>query len=183
MDTHELAWCAGFFDGEGSTHPGKKGEYKVIRLSVAQAELAPLERFRRAVGLGSIEGPYAPRGVSTLPKWIYRVYSYEEVQYVVCLLWPWLGDTKRAQAARCLIGYRSVDRNVKGSAHHNSKLDEESVKELWDLRSSMSQTELCRLYASKCDVNESTIKAVLRGVSWNHVTGLPRYKPMKERII
>ena len=95
----ELAWAAGFFDGEGCTgyanqHTNKRRGHAY--LSVAQAERYPLERFMAAVGFGAIHGPVLME--NRKPKWNYRIDSFEKVQTVIALLWTWLGPTKRAQA-------------------------------------------------------------------------------------
>lgn len=63
MNETELAWAAGFFDGEGwsskcsvSQRSGWRGHYP--RLGLTQKDPRPLERFHRAIGgLGSIHGP------------------------------------------------------------------------------------------------------------------------------
>lgn len=77
----ELAWAAGFFDGEGSTkkkyygYKTKKGFVKKptkdICMTIAQCDRRPLLRFKKAVGnLGCINGPYqyAP---NKRPYWIW----------------------------------------------------------------------------------------------------------------
>lgn len=91
----ELAWAAGFYDGEGSTLSvhGNRG----IRVCVNQVVLAPLVRFKEAVGCGVIYGPYKRPGKAS-DVWHYRAQSYAEAQHVIAQLWTWLGDTKREQA-------------------------------------------------------------------------------------
>lgn len=94
MIEKELAWAAGFFDGEGSSkkvnyhYKTKKGEVRKpsqnICLSVAQCERLPLERFQQAVGgLGRINGPYQ--------------YNTNRRPY-----WVWSASTR---AARIVFGY------------------------------------------------------------------------------
>ena len=56
-DREEIAWAAGFFDGEGCFSYIQKARYVCLR--IGQSELEPLERFREAVGLGKIYGPYS----------------------------------------------------------------------------------------------------------------------------
>jgi hypothetical protein len=48
VDTHELAWAAGFFDGEGCVTFRRTGIWTSICMSVSQADRGPLDRFRTA---------------------------------------------------------------------------------------------------------------------------------------
>jgi hypothetical protein len=83
----ELAWAAGFFDGEGSTYLGTvshRKDWNRLTLGVSQVELVPLERFRAAVGLGRITCSGFP------------------AKAVLKLLWLHLTDVKRAQAQRAM---------------------------------------------------------------------------------
>jgi len=54
----ELAWCAGFYDGEG--HFGKNGAGTDVVLRINQCHREPLDRFRQAIGVGKVYGPYGP---------------------------------------------------------------------------------------------------------------------------
>lgn len=105
----ELAWAAGFFDGEGSVVTARGGTASP-RLYLSQAsaeELLPhsaLLRFHRAVGEhGRISGPrYLPDAWSRRPQWRWEAASLEVVQSVIALLWPYLARVKRAQARDAL---------------------------------------------------------------------------------
>jgi hypothetical protein len=94
----ELAWAAGFFDGEGSTildaRPGRKVSLKV---QVAQTEPTVLERFRKAVGVGNINGPYRRNEVNQADYWQFRVQGAGALD-VLKALWPFLSYAKRDQA-------------------------------------------------------------------------------------
>jgi hypothetical protein len=61
LDGQELAWAAGFFDGEGCTflsHGGAGGRKRYPRLSVGQNHREPLDRLAAAIGAGNVVGPY-----------------------------------------------------------------------------------------------------------------------------
>lgn len=99
----ELAWAAGFFDGEGGTYGGER-HGATIRVGQVEDNREVLERFHRAVlGIGRIRGPYPMRSGRPQSEW--RVTSWPEVQAVIALLWRFLGSEKREQAkavlARC----------------------------------------------------------------------------------
>lgn len=100
----ELAWAAGFFDGEGSTtartfklRPG----YRQLAIGVPQAghDSVPLVlvRFKRAMaGMGTIGGP------DSHSIYVWRILGREQVHAALALMWPFLGDVKREQAARAI---------------------------------------------------------------------------------
>ena len=106
LDRLELAWAAGFFDGEGSTYQHSdvsRPGYLRLEMKVPQkgAQGVPevLIRFQRAVGgTGRFGGPNAdlcywwePRG---------RVEAFA----TIALIWNDLGDVKRRQANEAIRG-------------------------------------------------------------------------------
>lgn len=105
-DTHELAWAAGFWDGEGNSTINKRTSngQPQVQLQLAQSgDSALLQRFQDAVGgLGSISGPYS-KGVSKVtgkpfqPMYVWRTSKLEDRQQVMACMWQWLGDIKRQQ--------------------------------------------------------------------------------------
>ena len=107
----ELAWAAGFFDGEGSTHVASrfyersdgvtKGPYLQLQLSIVQVGEWCLIRFMQAVGdLGAIYAEKDRDGCQPRHRW--QVGSFEDCQAVLAMLWPFWTSPKRAQAASCL---------------------------------------------------------------------------------
>lgn len=98
VSREELAWAAGFFDGEGNTcviNYDRDGER--IAVQISSTYLPTLERFLGAVHQGRIYGPYQ-RGTYK-PQWHYRVNGWPRCQAVIAMLWPFLSGDKRAQAA------------------------------------------------------------------------------------
>ena len=104
LDLYELAWAAGFFDGEGTfclkTMRSNGSEYKYPVVQIAQNEALLLDRFQRAVKVGAVHWD-GSRDVA-----VYRANKFEQVQFVACVLWPWLGRFKKEQAVRTLRGVR-----------------------------------------------------------------------------
>lgn len=104
INREELAWAAGFFDGEGSTTcSGRKNHHrKYIRMGVSQVNPEPLERFNGAVGnIGSIHGPRIPRNVRSKPVWVWYSGDWRKCQAIWAMLWTFLGTQKRDQIKRC----------------------------------------------------------------------------------
>ncbi len=89
----EIAWAAGFFDGEGTTAVIKaKGRVHFrLSLSITQFDPDSLHRFQKAVGAGRVYGPYGRR-------WSYSAQKAKDVHNILDLLWPYLGNIKRDQA-------------------------------------------------------------------------------------
>ena len=109
MNTHELAWAAGFFDGEGhsgnvsSTRRDDGLTTKRFYISVTQIDLAVLERFRVAVdGRSRVYGPYQAKGPRK-PYWVFQTSSFQDSQQIIAKLWKWLSPVKRAQAKAAII--------------------------------------------------------------------------------
>lgn len=103
INREELAWAAGFFDGEG--HVSYRNG--ALTLEVAQKDTRVLERFQQAVlGVGKINGPY--RGALTLKGyqskdyWTFKTSNYEHTQAAMIMLWSFLSPVKKEQAFKAL---------------------------------------------------------------------------------
>ena len=126
LDTYELAWAAGLFDGEGHASArnngrGRKDGHRHLRfeLSVTRAGYEcpeVLRRFQRAVaGIGKIQGPY-PHGRAK-PNWAWVARTIADAEAVVDSIWPWLSGPKREQIdAACVRFYEAQEQRVRGAA-------------------------------------------------------------------
>lgn len=106
----ELAWAAGFFDGEGCIYIAPiKPRYKALGIDIGQVDRRVLDRFRAAVGdLGKVYGPRDKRTKTRpngKPSFQYRSSAFEDVQAVIAMLWKFLSPVKRNQAAKTLCEY------------------------------------------------------------------------------
>ena len=114
----ELAWAAGFFDGEGTTGLAK-GTDSIIRrkprLSVPQKHRECLERFQKAVGgLGKIY----PVNHGQIHH--FSVQNAKGVDTVLTLLWPYLSCHKKQQAENAGFKF-GVIRNPKTGRPRRSR--------------------------------------------------------------
>jgi len=109
----ELAWAAGFFDGEGyvghMNHLDKRDGrlYSSPKLSVGQVRREPLNRFALAVGVGSVRGPYGPYKGQVQPIHAFRLEGFEKVQAMAAMLWVFLSEPKREQFNQVLTASRA----------------------------------------------------------------------------
>jgi hypothetical protein len=99
----ELAWAAGFFDGEGTFgYAGKKG---CPAVQISQKDPTVLGRFKEIVGMGTVSGPrknLTPKGrASTIHA--YYISGLEPTQYIGAILWIFLSQQKRDQFARSML--------------------------------------------------------------------------------
>ena len=103
MDEHELAWAAGFFDGDGwaaSVRYGRRSSRRpMAQINQADANGVPevLTRFRDAVGVGRVAGPKIEAGRQDLYWWV--ASSRGDVKRTGELVGPWLSSEKRVQFA------------------------------------------------------------------------------------
>lgn len=92
----DLAWAAGFWDGEGNANAYLKGERWQIQAAVTQIHLDTLERFRDIVGVGKIYGPYeTASGVH--PQWTLKIRGEDNIRHLYESMKPWLTPHKISQ--------------------------------------------------------------------------------------
>ena len=108
MDRYELAWAAGFFDGEGwaaRVENKKRGtRYPMARINQAGDAGVPevLIRFRHALGgLGSIGGPDRVPQRRDLYRWV--VSSQPDLEALYDLISPYAASAKLTQLANAAL--------------------------------------------------------------------------------
>src|SRR5437660_5128902 len=100
MERHELAWAAGFFDGEGWANRTGRGVQARINQADPMGIPQVLVKFQRIVGVGRIAGPEVKERKVDLYQWV--VSSRADVARVAELIGPWLGPVKRANLEHAL---------------------------------------------------------------------------------
>ena len=115
MDEHELAWAAGFFDGDGwaaliHDHRRSRGQpHAQINQGSEHGVPEVLIRFRDAVGVGRVAGPKIEEGRQPLYWWI--ASSRPDVARTGELIGPWLSNEKRDQFSGA-VGLRFDTRSL-----------------------------------------------------------------------
>lgn len=102
MDTRELAWAAGIFEGEGCIYLRPQSGRGQPQLKVQMNDEDSILRFRRVMGMGNVRRLHAPSRSRFGPSWVWDVYGFEKVQAGVALLWFGLGRRRRAKAVEVL---------------------------------------------------------------------------------
>jgi hypothetical protein len=102
LESHDFAWAAGFFDGEGWANRNGRGVQSRINQAGPDGIPEVLIKFQRIVGVGSIQGPVITEGKQPLYWWI--ATSRSDLTQVVERIAPWLCPVKRAEFERTLKG-------------------------------------------------------------------------------
>lgn len=118
FDLMELAWAAGYYDGEGCTFLNTKSQDRNKRYTYHQVgsvvvqcgdELPDsLARFAAAVRFGKLRGPVPNKSASNKdapwkPRHEWRINGFEKTQALVAILWKFLSREKREQAKHALL--------------------------------------------------------------------------------
>lgn len=87
-----FAWAAGLFEGEGSI--GANPHFRTRYLRVASTDFDVISKFVAIVQLGKVFGPYQ-NGIGNKLIYRWQCGTFEHVQAIICLLWPWLHSRRR----------------------------------------------------------------------------------------
>ncbi len=104
----ELAWAAGFLDGEGnfgcSRLKRKFTTSYVFNITAMQIDRRPLDRLASILG-GSVTGPYKSSGLGTKMPYSWTVGGFPRGQAVVAAMWSFMSEPKQEQARLALGMY------------------------------------------------------------------------------
>jgi len=105
----DIAWAAGFFDGEGTTSllKAQRDHYSYIRMGLSQKVHECLDRFHEIVKFGKI---YQSK-TRDIRSW--NCYKQDEVEQVLNLLWPYLSEVKKTQALSTFSKITNKHSNIK----------------------------------------------------------------------
>lgn len=112
MDRNEcdVAWCAGFFDGEGHVSYHRSYPYQGTGRVSAQLyanvpqnsdNIEVLEFFQSIIGFGKMHGPHKTK---TATKHVVH-YGVNDVEKLLIILKPYLKAKKTLDFQRALMGY------------------------------------------------------------------------------
>lgn len=164
FDKIELAWAAGFFDGEGSVglHKLKTGR-KYVSLNTVNTYKPNIERFYKAIGEVGYMGVRKRREKHW--KICYYWQTQKDAAKVFNLLKPYLNNEKKNKTEEY---FKLEDRRPdlmtrRGEQNGGAKLKEYQVLEI--LQSNLSQRKLAKLYG----VSRGAITGIKYGKNWKHL--------------
>ena len=105
INREELAWAAGFFDGEGyvGIRDNKKDYTTRPTLKVTSTDKDMVERFQAAIGgIGRFRGPIPNGGLGTKPIYEWGTRKFEHVQAVIAMLHSFMCSRRKARMEECL---------------------------------------------------------------------------------
>jgi len=111
-----LAWTAGFFEGEGTIrYHGRALRFSIPQKTTVTGPADTLIACQNALGgLGRIlpgsSNGYGHGPVRKTRSHVYCLHKFEHVQHAICLLWPYLHETKKRQAEVAIKSYVSAYR-------------------------------------------------------------------------
>ena len=100
--THEVAWAAGLYEGEGTC--GLFGTRVVTAVVIHMTDREPIERCCAALGLGYVEGPRRVGYANRKPLYIWRINKAAEIVAFFDAVWPFISERRKGQA-RPLIAH------------------------------------------------------------------------------
>lgn len=137
----ELAWAAGFIDGEGHFGSYDRG---TIGFDLSQSEPAHdlLYRMQRLFGFGKVNGPYVYG--NRKPAYRFQVSNYAHVKEIVLLVSPWLGATKLEQANAALKHFEETTWRSRPKTTHCRKGHELNVKNTYKRKNGARGCRMCQ---------------------------------------
>lgn len=117
INREELAWAAGFFDGEGCSACSTAPQ---LMLMIGQCNLDILIRFHHAVGLGTVHKMPAPISIKHSQGYRWQASTLEECQAVIAMLWLFLSPIKQEQYYQAMQRYKQIrqERNMTTYTKH-----------------------------------------------------------------
>ena len=113
----DIAWAAGFFDGEGcigldeQRYKRKKPRDKPLRPFIPNIQLNNTDkdlivRFATIVGYGNVTGPYKTNGRKNKPThkatYFWKIAKQSEVKRILLMLLPYFGERRKLKAEQAL---------------------------------------------------------------------------------
>lgn len=97
IQREQLAWAAGLFEGEGCfTGQVCNGRFFYPKAFLVMTDYDTVVRFQETIGFGSFVAR-PPRKPTHKPQLELNICSFEHFQQLVCYLWPWLGERRKAR--------------------------------------------------------------------------------------
>jgi hypothetical protein len=153
----DVAWAAGLFEGEGCISLSNKGG-PAARLSVSMTDEDVIRRFHKVVRVGYVYKT-ALRNPRYKQQWCWSAHSHEACQFVIAMLWRWLGSRRRGRAHEVLKTYNGAPRRGwhharKTHCKHGHEFSQQNTilrryKDRWHRKCRVCQYESVRAWSKK----------------------------------
>lgn len=101
MNREDIAWAAGLFEGEGcfvlTKYPNRLSPHAAMQMTDEDV----VRRFAAVVGFGTIS-VRQPRRPGYKHAWHWQTTSFQTVQALGAMFWPWLGSRRRQRWAEIM---------------------------------------------------------------------------------
>lgn len=164
FNREELAWAAGFIDGEGWIGAPKGTKSRclgVLQLNVSQVDPFVLYRLNTALGSGKVSGPYKKGGRNNQPNYQFNICNFEHTQQAIASLWNWLSPVKKAQAKQALKDLENFRLEAKYKPRRRLTHKEKTAIITEWRQTNKSRAELAKQFA----VSVNSVARVLRSQS------------------
>ena len=124
-----LAWAAGLFEGEGcfTLTYGKN-----LQATLKMTDKDVVERFQSVIGFGTIKRQEGER-VGYKPQYKWCVGSFEKVQALAAMLWPWLHTRRRTKIVEVITMALAYDVDKRDRTRNRKALIEAALLEMKNL--------------------------------------------------
>lgn len=160
MRSHDVAWAAGLFEGEGCfslARPKGRGSRRISARLVTTDQDVML-RFHAVVGVGKVYGPKF-RNTKDKPYWEFTTTTFEHAQYLIAMFWAWLGIRRRERAAELLTTYIGDLRDAR-KPFRTPRL---STTDLTELRRRVASGESQGHIAASLGVSQAAVSRIASG--------------------
>lgn len=118
MTEKEIAWLAGLFEGEGCVSYNSANS---VRLIIGMTCQDVVERIRQFTGVGNIYTQTFPPDQNRKTVYRWEVGIKAEVEELICLLLPWMGERRAKNMKEALIRLEANRGNNRPIEHGTRK--------------------------------------------------------------
>ena len=123
----DIAWAAGLFEGEGTLYVTAQTGTPCAALKMTDEDV--VRRFASIIGEGRVSK--AIPGFPRKPIWLWRLGTKAKVSALIELLYPYLGERRRAKADEILTICRQPKRKRPPLSAASRRKMSESAKRRW----------------------------------------------------
>ena len=118
----DWAYCAGLYEGEGSISSSVNlsaefndkrcnrlyiGRRRGLILRIQMMDLDALYQFWETVDCGQLNGPIKQTGLGTKDTYLWKCTKFDDIEYIMVHMWPWLSKRRRDQYKSAVFKYLS----------------------------------------------------------------------------